>query len=272
MASELVSRGEVEAAEVAEESKGVVVLEQQTQTQTETETDLIAASTGSVEEYGSGLGDFDQEEDGIVPWISIGQEKTVGIETDEIGKFRSSVEEEVFEELKNLSLITVKKTRCLMPEEFDPDNKPLCRSTNYVTPMEGGDLEPMSESCKNCEYAKWGRKQSGKPKPPRCSESFNLLFINEEGWICWQDTHGTALSSVKKFLTKLSQMVNQHGCHAVLFNFSQKVKRHAAGAWVPEFTIDKEPISDPERREFNLFAVQSTKEFMPVREDTASEE
>lgn len=127
----------------------------------------------------TGLEDMDSS-DLIIPRTSIGQEKTEDIDPEEIGRYRNSVSGEAVENISIVPLL-YKKGRTLMPE-YEPGvkSRPLCKSSDCVTPdsMDYDEYEQKSDNCKDCSYSKWGRKASGKPNPPECAEQHNFVMFD----------------------------------------------------------------------------------------------
>ena len=124
-----------------------------------------------------------------------------------IGKFHS---EELAMEWKemNLSLIKITDSRVLWPEEYDSDNQPLCRSHDGIVPAcdikedpeddDSATLPGMSENCKDCAYAKWGRNT-----PPRCQAVRDLLVLDLDSNIPFYISFSsTSLTPLKKQLEK----------------------------------------------------------------------
>lgn len=189
----------------------------------------------------SGLEDIVQD-DLVIPRVSIGQEKTPDIPKEEIGLYRNNVSGEAFAEMSVIAIL-LKKTRLMMPEDYDPDNKPMCGSVDFVVPHDSflqtpGFDQPGCDKCESCEYARWTKKSNGKPKPPRCNEVWNFLTLDENFDIFWQSFKSSALSGVRKYVSALSmQMKIKKSNRMWAFITPQRVTetKPDSGIFVPSF-------------------------------------
>lgn len=188
----------------------------------------------------TGLEDIGAE-DLIIPRVSIGQEKTPNINSEEIGKYRNNVTGTAVESMDVISIL-FKKTRLMMPEDYDPDNKPMCGSVDFTTPsgvfLQTAGFDVPCEDCTKCPYAKWTKKSNGKPKPPRCNEIWNFLTLDKSFDIFWQSYKSTALKGVRKYVSALSmQMKIQKVGRMWAFSTHQSIVESSSneGIYIPSF-------------------------------------
>jgi len=189
----------------------------------------------------SGLEEIGQE-DLVIPRVSIGQEKTPNILPEEIGTFRNNVSGETKKVISGIAIL-LKKTRLMMPEDFDSANKTMCVSVDFVVPDDSflqtpGFDKPGGDKCATCEYAKSTKKSNGKPKPPRCNEVWNFLTLDDNFDIFWQSFKSSALSGVRKYVSALSmQMKIKKANRMWAFSTEQKIveTKPGSGIYVPSF-------------------------------------
>lgn len=166
----------------------------------------------SNEPYDDGLGAMESS-DLIIPRMTLVQSKTKNIGKEHAGKFHVNVTGDFLEELRVVA-IKFGKSRILFPEDFDPENEPLCRSYDFIKPADNIE-KPMCDSCEKihgsdkykCAYANWTKNEKGKSKPPRCKETWDYIFLDLNTYmpmIC--SFKSTALTNMKRYNSGLKML------------------------------------------------------------------
>ena len=151
------------------------------------------------EAFDDGLGEVTQE-DLIIPRLKIGQKqsKAEGVE----GKLYVDITGNAIDEM-SLVILKMHKNRVLFGE-YDENNKPLCKSDNFITPNIMDGVTPMSKTCKDCAYAKWTKNTAGKSKPPKCNELWNFLVLDFDTYMpAWFSLKSKALKPARKIVSML---------------------------------------------------------------------
>jgi hypothetical protein len=210
-------------------------------TQPVTETAVTVAGqtamTAYQEPFDNGLGELDAG-DLIIPRLSITQPTTPDIDAAQVGKFCINVSGDFHDKMR-VAAIKLTKSRILFPEKYKRDNDPLCRSHNFTTPADDIPTSaPMCDTCQLipgdkkkhfCEYANWGVNAKGKPEPPKCQETWNLLIVDINTYLpCWFSVKSTSLKPVRKIMSSVSMI-----CQA---------KR--LGMWTLGFDIELEKVTN----------------------------
>jgi len=183
-----------------------------------TTTTAVATTQGTAvaayqEPFDDGLGALDSG-DLIIPRLIITQKTTPGIETENIGKFFINLTGEFFNSMR-LTTLKLTKGRILWPNEYDKDNEPLCRSHDFAYPADDiQNATPMASSCgllpgdpkkHVCPYADWTLDKKGKPKPPQCSELWNLLVLDLDSYMpMFFTVKSTGIKPAKKFYSAVN--------------------------------------------------------------------
>ena len=186
--------------------------------------------------FDDGLGDVTQA-DLIIPRLKVGQKQSAN---DVIGKLFIDITGDAMEEI-TLVVLKMQKSRVLFPEVFSRENEPLCKSDNNKTPNETEDgFVPMADNCSVCEYAKWGKSDNGKSKPPRCNETWNFLVLEYDTFMpCWFSLKSTALKPARKIVSMLKMRGTAKKIPAWGFKFTASVKEISSAAgnsYIPAFS------------------------------------
>jgi len=188
------------------------------------------------EPFDDGLGDVTQE-DLIIPRLRVGQKQSEG---DVEGKLFIDVTGDAVEEM-TLVILKMHKSRILFPEDFNLENDPLCKSDDSKVPNNAEDVfTPMSDTCADCEYAKWTKNDAGKSKPPRCNESWDFLVLDYNTFMpCWFSLKSTALKPARKIVSMLKLRGTVKKIPAWGFKFTASVSMitsPAGNSYVPVFS------------------------------------
>ncbi len=179
-----------------------------TQTQQVEQTDSVVAVREQAElpavqeePFDDGLGEITQD-DLIIPRLKVGQKQSLG---DVEGKLFIDVTGDVVDEM-DIVILSISKSRVLFPEDFSRESKPLCKSNDLIKPELNDDpvFAPMAAECDGCPYAKWTKKKTGKPKPPECSEVWNMLVLDFDTFLpAWFSLKRKALKPGRKIISML---------------------------------------------------------------------
>lgn len=174
----------------------------------------------------------------IIPRLSITQPTTEGITTEDEGKFRLNLTGETFSKME-MVLFVFNKSRQKMPDEFDRNSKPQCRSNDFISPSP--DIEtPLCHTCglkplepgqakkdqkHVCEYANFSMV-NGKAKAPKCKESWDMLVFDYERYMpmIWS-VRSKALSPVKRMASALKMLCQAKNIPACGMKFTVTVKQ-----------------------------------------------
>lgn len=195
----------------------------------------------SQEPFDDGLGELSAE-DLIIPRIVVGQAQSQ-IPDEAKGKLYCEVTGDIREEIE-MVIIKMSKSRVMFPEKFSRDSKPLCKSSNFIVPDEMEDQEPMSATCADCQYSKWGAGRT----PPACNETWSLLVIDLESYTpAWFSLKSTMLKSARKILSALKMRATAKRIPVWGFSFMVGIEvRSGAGgdSYVPTFSNIKQLDTD----------------------------
>jgi len=140
-------------------------------------------------------------EDLIIPRLVLVQ-PTSQIDGVGPGKFYLNLTGEEFEQVDAVFL-RVTKGRVYFAKE-SLEQKPLCGSPDRIKPSPRYE-EPMAESCAECPYAQWFKKE-----PPACNETYNLLGVMvESGLPFWWSVKSSAMSPTKRYLSAIALRARQ---------------------------------------------------------------
>ncbi|MBL0732222.1 MAG: hypothetical protein JJW03_05145 [Desulfosarcina sp.] len=201
------------------------------------------------EVFDNGLGDTPPE-DLIVPRLKVGQDNS--LEEDVASKWFIDISGDTADEM-DLTVLRRVKGRCLLPEDYDPDNKPLCKSDNFITPVLIEGLTPMADTCDECSYSKWTKKSNGKPKPPRCDEVWHFLIIDRECLMpAWMSLKRTAMPAAKRITSMLNLRGKVKKMPCWEFSFKAKIEQSKKfECYVPVFFQLEELDVDERKIMFN---------------------
>lgn len=184
----------------------------------------------------TGLEDMSKE-DMIIPRLVITQPQTLDITPENLGKLYINLTGEYYEEM-DMVLIKMKKSRVLFPDDFDRNNKPLCKSDDFMVPSP--EIEkPMCSTCQlmplqpgekkpqhHCPYANWTANPAGKQKPPKCSETWNLLVVDLKTYMpMFFSLKSTALSPLKRITSAMKMLCAAKNKAAWSMSFNTKIKQ-----------------------------------------------
>lgn len=148
----------------------------------------------------------------------------------------------------------------------------LCGSHDRKTPS--GYIEtPMAESCLNCIYAQWGKKDDGKPIPPSCAETYNMLgYIVSDGMPFFISFKGTAIRPVKLFLSGIAFRGRKARADMRQFQVTMGLKQNSnekGKFFVPTFSAPELLKDDPFAAEFDIYGQEEDdfREKAPVAEE-----
>lgn len=98
--------------------------------------------------------------------------------------------------------------------ESPTDDRPACGSDNGLVPASRFQ-DPPSDKCVTrhikgedsvCEFSAWNTGKDGKPKPPPCQASWNLLILDrDDGVPFWISVKGTSFQSAKSLFSSINK-------------------------------------------------------------------
>ncbi len=211
--------------------------------------------TTQEEPFDDGLGEINQD-DLIIPRLKVGQSQSPG---DVAGKLFIDVTGDTTDQIE-LVLLKLNKSRVLFPEKFSKDSEPLCRSQDFVVPEADNDkISPMAETCAKCAYAKWSKDDTGKGKPPRCNEVWNMLVLDFETYIpAWFSLKSTALKPGRKIISMLKLRGTAKKIPAWGFKFTVNVDTRSGDggtSYIPVFS-SLTKLAGEDRDNMNLIHAQ----------------
>lgn len=174
----------------------------------------------------------------IIPRLTITQPTTEGITTEDEGKFYLNLTGETFSSIE-MVLFGFNKSRCKMPDEFDRNSKPQCKSKDFINP--DSEIEtPLCHTCglkplepgqskkyqqHFCEYANFS-VVNGKAKAPKCKESWDMLVLDYERYLprIWS-VRSKALSPVKRMASALKMLCQAKNIPACGMKFTVTIKQ-----------------------------------------------
>lgn len=222
---------------------------------------IVKEAAGQSDFFDDGLGEACPE-DFIVPTIKVGQDKHP---PEVLGKLFIDIENDAIDEM-TLVVLRRHKERVLFDEDYDEGNKPLCKSSNFITPNICEDFVPMNDVCEECKYSKWTKSSSRKMKPPRCSEVWFYLTIDYDTFMpAWFPLKSKALKPAKKLYSMLKVRGKIKKIPAWGFKFAVTVALDHSGrgpSYVPVFSglteLEKDELED---------TTETQKQFINIKTD-----
>lgn len=177
--------------------------------------------------------------DSIIPRLTIVQPNKLDVTPETEGKMHISVLNEHREKM-TLVLFGFAKSRCKMPDDFDRNSKPQCKSSNFITP--DSDIEnPLCDKCglvplepgqnkrdqrHYCEYANFRKNDQGKTIAPKCKESWDMLVLDAETYMpMFWSARSTALAPTKRLTNAIKMIGLAKRIPAWGFKFDVSIKQ-----------------------------------------------
>jgi len=219
--------------------------------------------------------------DMIIPRLTITQPTTEGVTSETEGKLYINLTGDYFDKM-DMVLFVFKKSRCKMPDKFDRNAKPQCKSDDFITPS--SDIAtPLCTTCTmkplepgqkkkdqkhHCEYANW-HVVDGVNEAPKCKENWDMLLVDAETYMpMFWTVKSKALSPVRRMVSALNMLCSAKHISAWAMKFSVTVKQDPDTSkgrfFVPVLTS---PVLLPVEDAANMTEIQKTLKGVSVQTD-----
>lgn len=218
---------------------------------------------------GAGLEDFNMQEQGIIPRVTIVQPMTN--DKGPAGTFYHNIHQTNTEAMR-VVMLKFGQSRILFASALQSkedeqrngrDNRTLCVSRGYDADggalggrVPTGGVDIQAESCAQCKWARWGG--SGGNQPPKCRLNFDLLCSTYEKHHPFiLSVHGVSLQPVRKWVSLLKSSGKSAFSLSVMLDIEEKrgeLGKYHQLRWSDPIWLDE---VDPERRDMILADLRS---------------